>query len=121
MEAEGNNNYLLDTGAALALAARALGQPKWAAYGQKQLEWVLGFNPFETSMLTGLGYNHAAVFSFYVGQIPGGIINGFKGDGDDGPMLCLNRETEAMMMEYWSVHTAAMLRALAVLENERLS
>ncbi len=121
VEAEGNNNGLLDTAAALALAARALGQPRWAAYGQKQVEWVLGFNPCEASMLTGLGYNHPSPFSFYVGQIPGGIINGIKGDNADNPVLCLNREMEAMLMEYWSVHTAAMLRALAVLENERLS
>jgi hypothetical protein len=119
-EAEGNNNGLLDGAAALALAARALGQPRWAAYGQKQMEWVLGFNPFETSMLTGLGYNHASPFSYYVGQIPGGIINGFKGDAHDNPALGMNREMEAMLMEYWSVHTAAMMRALAVLENEPL-
>lgn len=120
-EAEGNNAELLNTGAALALAARVLGQPKWAAYGQKQLEWIFGFNPDETCMMTGLGYSQAAVFSPYVGQIPGGIINGYLGNDDDYPYLCLNREVSAMNMEYWSVHTASMLRALAMLENEPLS
>ena len=122
VEAEGNNCQLAEAGASLALAARALGQPRWAAYGQKQLEWVLGFNPHEQSMMTGLGYSQAAVFSFYVGQIPGAIINGYTGTRDeDTPVLCMNREVNAMNMEYWSVHTAAFLRALAVLENERLS
>ena len=122
VEAEGNNGELARAGLALALAARALGQPKWAAYGQKQLDWIYGFNPSETCMMTGLGYSQAAVFSFYVGQIPGAIINGYTGSrDDDAPMLCLERQASAMNMEYWSVHTAAVLHALAVLEHEPLS
>lgn len=122
VEAEGNNGELARAATSLALAARALGQPKWAAYGQKQLEWIFGNNPFETCMMTGLGYSQAAVFSYYVGQIPGGIINGFTGGReDDAPLLWLDRQASAMNMEYWSVHTAAVLHALAVLEKEPLS
>ena len=122
VEAEGNNGELARAATALALAARALGQPKWAAYAQKQLEWIFGFNPSETCMMTGLGYSQAAVFSYYVGQIPGGIINGYTGGcDDDAPMLCLDRQASAMNMEYWSVHTAAVLHALAILEKEPLS
>jgi hypothetical protein len=122
VEAEGNNGQLAGAGAALGLAARALGQPRWAAYGQKQLEWLFGFNPSETCMMTGLGYSQAAVFSFYVGQIPGAIINGYTGTREeDAPVLCLDREVSPMNMEYWSVHTGALLRALAILEQEPLS
>lgn len=121
LAAEGNNFWLANAGTALALSARALGQPKWAALGQKQLEWIYGFNPSETCMMTGLGYSQAAVFSFYVGQIPGAIINGYTGGPQDEPVLCLNREVSAMNMEYWSVHTAAVLRALAFLENQPLA
>ena len=117
-EAEGNNLWLANAGSRLALCARALGQPRWAVYGQKQLEWILGFNPHEESMMTGLGYSRAAVFSFYVGQIPGGVINGYTGTADDQPQLCRDREVAPMNMEYWSMNTATMLRALAVLENE---
>ncbi len=117
----GTNGNLCNTAAALALCARALDEPRWAAYAQKQLEWVLGFNPFDASMLTGIGYGTGAVFSYYVGQIPGGIINGIRGDDRDEPLLALGRQCDPSCMEYWSIHTAAMLRALAILENQRLS
>lgn len=118
---EGHNPWLANAAARLARCARALGQPKWAAYGQKQLEWICGFNPFDECMMTGLGYSRGAVFSPYVGQIPGGVINGFTGTADDEPQLCLNRELAPMNMEYWSMATATMLRALGYLEDERLS
>lgn len=122
VEAEGNNNDLATAAGTLGLAARLLGQPKWAAYGQKQCEWILGFNPEDECMLTGVGYRRHAVFSPYVGPIPGAIINGFTGTRDtDEPVLCTQREMSPMNMEYWSVHTASLLRALAVLENEPLS
>lgn len=118
---EGHNPWLANAAARLARCARALGQPKWAAYGQKQLEWIGGFNPFDECMMTGLGYSRGAVFSPYVGQIPGGVINGVTGTADDEPQLCLNRELAPMNMEYWSMATATALRALAHLENEPLS
>lgn len=122
VEAEGNNMQLANVAAAFGLAARALGQPRWAAYGQKQIEWILGFNPSESCMLTGLGYTQAAVFSFYVGQIPGAVINGYTGTRDeDAPVLCLDRQLSPMNMEYWSVHTGALLRAVAILEHQPLS
>jgi hypothetical protein len=38
--------------------------------------------------------------------------------GDDAPQLCLERQVSPMNPEYWSVHTAAVLHALAVLERE---
>jgi hypothetical protein len=73
-------------------------------------------------MMTGLGYSTAAVFSPYVGQIPGAIVNGFLGTAEgDEPRLCLDRQMSPMIMEYWSVHTGAVLAALAVLENEPLA
>ena len=82
----------------------------------------MGFNPHEQCMMTGLGYSQAAVFSFYVGQIPGAIINGYTGTlNEDAPVLSMHREAQCMNMEYWSIHTAAMLRALAILEREPLS
>jgi len=122
VEAEGNNGDLAAAAATLGLAARVLNQPKWAAYGQKQLEWILGYNPLEECMLTGIGYRRHAVFSPYVGPIPGAVINGFTGTRDtDEPLLCTQREMWPMNMEYWSIHTASLLRALAIIENERLS
>jgi len=122
IHAEGNNGELAQAAEALALASRALDQPRWAALGQKQIEWIYGFNPFDTCMMTGLGYSTAAVFSPFVGQIPGAIVNGILGNPEtDEPRLAMDRQLSPMLMEYWSVHTAAVLTALATLENQPLT
>ncbi len=122
IHAEGNNCELAQTAEAFGLAARALADPRWAALGQKQIEWIFGFNPFDCCMMTGLGYSTAAVFSPFVGQIPGAIVGGILGTPhEDQPLLCMNRQLSPMMMEYWSAPTAAVLAALAVLENQPFS
>ncbi len=116
---EGHNAWLANAADDLVLASRALGESKWRHWAQRQLDWIAGFNPLDESMITGLGYRRFPVFSFYVGDIPGGVINGFTGDEDDRPVLSAGREMAPMNMEYWSVNTGAFLRALARIEADR--
>lgn len=53
----------------------------------RQLEWVMGANPFGARLMTGEGMNNPYPHSRYVGLIPGGIMNGIGGNPQDEPVL----------------------------------
>ena len=50
-----------------------------SAFGQDQLNWILGLNPFDACMLHGKGRNNPAYMffdSYEYTNAPGGIVNG---------------------------------------------
>ena len=46
----------------------------------RQLEWIMGANPFGSCMMTGEGMRNPFPHSRFVGLIPGGIMNGIAED-----------------------------------------
>jgi hypothetical protein len=73
------------TGAALFLlrAARLLGEPAYRGIAQRQLDWVVGCNPFDVSSVEGVGYNqpHRGLFGEFfppTPQIPGAVSVGIS-------------------------------------------
>ncbi len=113
----GTSSHLLSHAVVLGLAAERLSEPKYRDWAYSQLQWVLGGNPFEASLMTGHGINQPWPHSRFVGLIPGGIMNGIGGDEDDQPVLDRENGLRWQTNEYWTPHNAFYLMALSVLER----
>jgi hypothetical protein len=87
----------------------------------RQLEWIMGANPFSSCMMTGEGVRNPYPHSRFVGPIPGGIMNGIAGNASDEPILDLEYGIDWRTCEYWSPHVAFYILANAVLERAHSS
>ncbi len=90
----GHFGTVLSQALALAQAAHLRGDLESAELSQKQLEWVIGRNPFAQSTMWGEGYDFPPYASSSSGNMVGGIPVGIETRGDrDVP--------------YWPIHTYA--------------
>ncbi|PUZ26646.1 beta-glucosidase family 9 [Chitinophaga costaii] len=93
-------------------------------YATDQLNWILGLNPFDASMLQGTGHNNPAYGffnTFEYTNAPGGIINGITAGLDDTDDIDLNlsyaqtgKDYDWRWAEQWLPHTAWYLLAVSV-------
>ncbi len=100
----GINAHLASNGVGLCRASRILNRPSAAALGQRQLDWIMGCNPFNASTISDVGRNQPALF--VTGEfrpatpvIPGGVMNGIGGTADDRPTLS---PESYHTCEYWT-------------------
>ncbi len=87
------------------------------AVAQKQLDWILGSNPLNSSTMVGAGYNHPLHFagsSFLptVPVLPGAVLNGLGGDHEDMPVI---GKGDWQISEYWTPMVAYTLWLMAEL------
>jgi len=113
----GVNANLASSGIGLLKASEALKDPELKAYAQKQLDWIIGINPFNSSTISGLGYNHPKHFpgsTFFpvVPQLPGAVLNGLGGDPNDFPDI---GNGDWQISEYWTPMAAYTLWLMAEL------
>jgi endoglucanase len=80
-----NNRKLGDVAWALATAAILLEEPKYLEAAEYQIQWILGFNPADVSMMAGVGkgpgcYHHRYSFTEggRDGVVPGGVMIGIN-------------------------------------------
>jgi hypothetical protein len=118
--------------ASLATAARlalphfeddAAFQQRLRSYARSQLDWILGLNPFDASMLHGTGRNNPAYMffdSYEYTNAPGGICNGITSGFRDERDIDLNvpyAETGAdhdwRWGEQWLPHASWFLLAVS--------
>lgn len=119
--------------ASLAAAAR-LAAPLYAgddafrrqlqAYAWNQLHWILGRNPYDSSMLMGSGHNNAPYMffdSYAYTNAPGAIINGITSGltEDDGIAFDLGyaqtgKDDDWRWTEQWLPHDAWYLFAISL-------
>jgi hypothetical protein len=103
---------LPDCDAALAERLRVL--------ADDQVQWVLGLNPFDSSMMQGRGRNQAEYSAVYQ-NVPGGILNGITaGIDDEHDIAFMPAEQVAAGVtwrwaEQWIPHTAWFLLAASAL------
>ena len=102
----GINSHLECYAVSLALAAQVLQRDDCRHLAYRQLEWVMGANPFGACMMTGEGMRNPYPHSRYVGLIPGGIINGIAGNPRDEPILDQQFHMDWRTTEYWSPQNA---------------
>ena len=107
----GINSNIASAGIGLLKAASVLKNDRMKASAQKQLDWILGSNPFNSSTMVGVGYNHPAHFagsSFrpLVPVLPGAVLNGLGGNDEDMPMI---GNGNWQISEYWTPMVAYTL------------
>ena len=98
-------------------AATILKDDRMKAAAQKQLDWVFGSNPFNSSTMESAGYNHPIHFagsSFIpkVPVLPGAVVNGLGGDHEDMPSI---GNGDWQISEYWTPMVAHTLWLMAEL------
>ena len=99
-------------------------QSQLSAYAWNQLHWILGRNPFDTSLLIGNGHGDAAYMFFKSYQYtnpPGTIVNGITAalDSEDGIAFnqgyaVTGKDEDWRWTEGWLPHAAWYLYAVSL-------
>ncbi len=74
----GNNGTLLSQAKALSTAAHLRRDPELADLSQKQLQWVVGRNPFSQSTMYGEGCDYAPQYTAMSGDMVGSLAVGIQ-------------------------------------------
>ncbi len=111
----GSNARLALSAVAFAAAAQALDRPELLDHGYRLLEWIIGANPFEISMMNGVGITQPCALSFQMGNIPGGVTLGVGGDEEDMPWYTPHRSATD---EYYGYQTSHFTWALLALQHQ---
>lgn len=119
----GVNANLASAGVGFIKASRTLrndpGSTALKGLAQRQLDWIIGVNPFSSSTLIGVGYNHPEHFpgSTFIPRtpvIPGAVMNGLGGDHADQPVIGTGNW---QISEYWTPMVATALWLMAELSD----
>ncbi|MDZ7608367.1 MAG: glycoside hydrolase family 9 protein [Cyclobacteriaceae bacterium] len=115
----GINANLAASGVGLLKASVLLDDPQLRAAAQRQLDWIIGNNPFNSSTLIGIGYNHpkhfpGSTFSPQTPVINGAVMNGLGGNEQDAPEIGTGNW---QISEYWTPMVAYTLWLMAELES----
>jgi len=112
----GVTSHLESHAVLLAAAARVFRKPEYRDAAFRQLEWVMGNNPFGACLMWGEGWRNSYPYSRFAGPIIGGIVNGVAGNAQDVPILEMEYGNDWRTGEYWTPHNAFYLWALSRLE-----
>lgn len=116
----GVNANLASAGVGLVRAAKVLNEPELRAVAQRQLDWVLGCNPFYASTVVGIGHNHPPQFvnggEFHppTPQLRGAVMNGLGGTMDDQPFI---GDGDYNVSEYWTPMVSYTMWLMALLQQ----
>jgi hypothetical protein len=69
----GNSSVILSQGIGLASANQLINDPEMHSVSLAQLEWMLGRNPFNQSLMYGEGYSFSPQYAAFTGDITGGL------------------------------------------------
>jgi hypothetical protein len=120
----GINANIASAGVGLIKASTILNDPKLMALAQKQLDWIIGVNPFNSSTIVTVGYYHPE--KFINGNefrpetpvLPGAVMNGLGGDIADQPTV---GDGDFHISEYWTPMVAYTLWLMAEIYGSCLS
>ena len=117
----GINSNLASAGVGLAKAANVLNDEKLRAIAQRQLDWIIGVNPFNSSTIEMVGHNqpkHYPGGSFLpnVPVLPGAVLNGLGGDSTDMPDI---GDGDWQISEYWTPMVAYTLWLMAEISKTK--
>ena len=126
---QGENARITSLAAAARLAAPlyagdARFQGELQAYAWNQLHWILGRNPYDSSMLMGSGHGNAPYMffdSYAYTNAPGAIINGITSGLDDEEGIAFDlgyaqtgKDDDWRWTEQWLPHDAWYLFAISL-------
>lgn len=69
----GNSSIMLSPASGIASANRILNDPELHKIALAQLEWMVGKNPFNQSLMYGEGYSFSPQYAVFTGDIVGGL------------------------------------------------
>ena len=118
----GINANIASAGVGLLKASVVLDDPKLLALAQKQLDWIIGVNPYSSSTIVSVGFNHPE--KFINGNefrpetpiLPGGVMNGLGGDEADQPTV---GDGDYHISEYWTPMVAYTLWLMAEISGSK--
>ncbi len=115
----GINANIASAGVGLLKADAILDNANLRGTSQDQLDWIIGKNPFNSSTLIHVGYNHPGHFpgsTFFptTPVIPGAVMNGLGGDAEDNPVIGTGIW---QISEYWTPMVAYTLWLLAEMSD----
>jgi len=80
----------------------------------RQLEYIVGFNPFAMSTIYGDGYDYPPLYGGYAGDVVGAVPVGIETfENDDAPYMPM--QINATYKEIWTHTTASVLELLSKL------
>lgn len=134
---QGEDARLASLATAAVYAARALNgtvADSVQKYAADQLDWILGKNPYSTSMMYGIGKKNPAIYdgqSNYDATLKGGIANGITGKNEDGSGIAWDDDGVAYVgfsslepwnnwrwIEQWLPHSTWYMMALTARYDE---
>jgi hypothetical protein len=119
----GMNANLASSGIGLSRAGTLLNTPAYSSLAQRQLDWILGCNPFAASTVIGAGYNQPTLYrtSAFKPNTPlinGAVMNGIGGTVMDQPDIA---DGTYHTCEYWTPMVAYTTWLMAELESSAAS
>ena len=134
---QGEDARIASLAAAVMLVKKDLGLKNVAInkYAVDQLDWILGKNPYGTSMMFGIGKKNPAKYSgssVHATTIEGGIANGITGKNEDGSGIAWDDDGVEYVgfdpkmtwnnwrwIEQWLPHSTWYMMALATRYDEK--
>ena len=83
----------------------------------RQIEYIVGYNPFAMSTIYGDGYDYPPLYGAFAGDVTGAVPVGIESfENDDEPYMPM--QVNATYKEIWTHTTASVIRLLAELFKE---
>ncbi len=117
----GLNGHFLSWAHGLALTGNYFNNQKMKDTAWNQIYQALGFNSFNVSFISGIGFNNPMPHSRFLGTTIGGFMAGFIGNTDDSPHVDINAKAQWNTTEYWNTPIANLCMALAELLPGKIS
>lgn len=87
------------------ILARVLDDPSLRDLGTRQMEWIVGYNPFAMSTIWGDGHDYPPLYGAYAGDVVGAVPVGIETfENDDEPYFPM--QNNCTYKEIWT-HTTA--------------
>lgn len=112
----GGTQVHLSNAWAQAVAASMVNDKEGLALSQKQLEWVVGRNPFCQSLMYGVGYDYSPLYVYCTRNIVGALGVGVDSFNNDEPFWCATASTTTK--EIWVSPVSRFLGTLATFLGE---
>ncbi|MCB9321805.1 MAG: glycoside hydrolase family 9 protein [Lewinellaceae bacterium] len=113
----GFHAILIAKAKAALILADLLQDDQLRAIGTRQLEYIIGYNPFAMSTIYGVGYDYPPLYGAYAGDVVGAVPVGIETfENDDEPYMPM--QVNATYKEIWTHTTAGVLWLLSKIMEE---
>jgi hypothetical protein len=113
----GFHSVLMEKAKAAFVLSDALHDAALRNIGTRQLEYIVGYNPFAMSTIYGDGYNYPQLYGAYAGDVVGAVPAGIETfENDDAPYMPM--QVNATYKEIWTNSTGNVIWLLSKIMKE---